>query len=59
MCGRCKYLEYPNSNDHSNPCNTCIVWGEDGYKNFRNYEWDGKSSLFDDEEWKEMHTEIC
>mgnify|MGYP000857573144 CR=1 FL=1 len=38
MCETCKYREYPINNDYkNNPCNLCIYWGDDGYKEYRNY----------------------
>ena len=42
MCENCKYRDNPIDNNYkSNPCNTCICWGDDGCKEFRNYVFSG------------------
>lgn len=51
MCKDCKYKNYPCDNDKKNPCNHCIYWDDDGYLEYREYEWDGITPSDDLDDW--------
>lgn len=52
MCKYCKFRDNPIDNNYkTNPCNTCVYWGEDGYREYRNYAQSNEPINQDTIEW--------